>query len=876
MNNHQKKAMQKITAHMANLNNHKNAIFQLQSVWDNLSLLAQLSGTGIDISQTRKDFGNVTQSVMDNLALEMISKSVSSLSSKAFVIINLVVRNLFERTADIGFLSTDDDIRQYLVKQKQGEANEIDHESLRLRFSEYVKKYSVYHNILLLDPDGNMLVQLDQSNPVDHSNDPLIQEALTSEDPYIEVYRKTDLLPRLNDNLIYAYRVTHPDTHEPIGVLCLCFKFQDEMKAVFKNLIPHDDWAVGVMLDKDKKVIASSDAYQIPIGAELETSESKQDWLLTRFAGREYLAITCPDADFQGYTGPDGWMGHALIPVEHAFDTEHLDALKEIDEERLNKVMRSPLIFSHNLLDIPKNAALIQSKLNQSVWNGNIWQNNADANDQNNFSKTLLWEISNTGLKTQEIIKKTVNELYQTVVSIMLDNSKFQAYLAADIMDRNLYERANDCRWWALTGAFREILTKTNHTKKDINQLEEILIYINELYTVYENLVLFDRQGKIIAVSNIAYKDQVGSVINGDWVNRVRSISSTQEYVVSDFETSPLYKNEHTYIYAAAIRSPDNVGIVGGIGIVFDSTEQFRSILEDVAPCDNHGELIPGSFTAFVNGDLKIIASTRPDAVIGDQFKLLPSLTNTKAGDNNFGIALYNENYYAVGAYGSSGYREYKSVSDTYSNTITAMIFIPLGNAEEIDRLIAEDNASLHNEFKTNNNITHQIETIEYATFYIGNDWLGLPSTCVVEALEPEKIRQIPDSDAMLEGLINHSDAVIPIFNLPKALGKSDEINAKHQQVIVLAETSMSPQFGIVVTALGEIPSIDPNTIESNDNIFGNHTQSVATGITSMLSAEQKKLMLTIVAPEKIWRMLNKTGALSSAIQPEDQLLETV
>jgi len=310
-----------------------------------------------------------------------------------------------------------------------------------------------------------------------------------------------------------------------------------------------------------------------------------------------------------------------------------------------------------------------------------------------------------------------------------------------------------------------------------------------------------------------------------------------------------------------------------GIGIVFDGKQQFRSILEDVTPCDNRGEMIQGSFTAFIDGNLTIVASTRPDAVIGDQFTLLPSLTNVKAGDNNFGIALYKDNYYAVGAYGSSGYREYKSASDCYANSITAMIFIPLGNAKEIDLLIAEDNASLHNEFKTNNNITTQHETVEYATFYVGSDWLGLPSKAVVEALEPEKIRLVPDSDSALEGLINHHDAVIPIFNMPKAFGKSSEASGKHKQIIVLAETSSSPKFGIIVTALGEIPSIDPNTIESNDSLFGNHSQSVATGITSLYSADQKTLMLTIVAPEKIWRMLNKTNLPSTTQQLKDMTL---
>src|SRR5690606_35483846 len=143
------------------------------------------------------------------------------------------------------------------------------------------------------------------------------------------------------------------------------------------------------------------------------------------------------------------------------------------------KVMRSPLLFSQSLLTIRKKAAMIQSKLNQSVWNGNIWQSRNTENQQNGFSKVFLWEVSNTGFKTQNVIEKTVSDLYQTLVSIMLDNSRFFAFLAVDIMDRNLYERANDCRWWALTSSFRSILSKSQRSLAEIHTLEKILSYIN-------------------------------------------------------------------------------------------------------------------------------------------------------------------------------------------------------------------------------------------------------------------------------------------------------------------------------------------------------------------------------------------------------------
>lgn len=856
MPHRQEKAAKRITAHMAELNQHKNDIFQLQSVWDNLSLLAQLSGTGIDISETREDFGQVTQSVMKNLSIEMLNKTVSSLQSKAFVTINLVIRNLFERTADIGFFSTDDDIRQFLLKRQDNTATENDAMHLRQRFLEYVKKYSVYDNVILLDPNGEVLVQLDENNAIEHSQDPLIEDAMTTDDEYVEVYRETDLLPDQGERLLYAYRVTKPNSNEVLGVLCLCFKFQDEMRSLFKNLIPEDDWAISVMLDSHKRVIATSDEYQIPKGAILETTRPGMNWVLTRFAGREYIAASRKTRGYQGYKGP-GWMGHTLIPVEYAFEANHQEALNDIDEGLLNKVMRSPLIFSRSLLDIPKNAAVIQSKLNQSVWNGNIWQNNTQKNDQNNFSKTLLWEISNTGFKTQKIISKTVNELYQTVVSIMLDNSKFQAHLAADIMDRNLYERANDCRWWALTQRFREVLAVSKRETKEIQEVEQILYHINSLYTVYDNIVLFDRQGEIIAVSNNAYKHCVGKVIAEDWAAKVRSLTDTQAYVVSEFEPTPLYDNKHTYIYGAAIRSPDDIGIVGGIGVVFNSEPEFNSILNDVAPRDNSGELIDESFTAFVDGNLKIVASTRHDAIIGDQFTIHPRLCKLQVGDNEFDIAVYKDQYYAIGAYASSGYREFKSATDAYKNKMTAMIFIPLGNAKEIDALIAEDNESQHNEFKTNLHTNQQAETVEFATFYVGHDWLGTTSSSIIEAIEPTNIRKLPDTQDGFEGVIKFNEEVIPIFNLGKKMGCDAHTANKSKQVIILNETETTPKFGILVTALGEIPSINPNEIEAHDNIFASTSSSMATGITSMMSSDDKKIMLTIVSPESIWCKFN-------------------
>ncbi len=848
----------RLEAYMSRLNQHRNSIFQLQSVWDNLSLLAQLSGTGTDMTQTRAAFGAVTNDVIDDLSQEMLKKAINRLASKAYVTINIVIRNLFERTADIGFLATDDDIRDFLTKHLNGISTPSDKIKLLERFDEYVKKYSVYSNIILLDTKSNVIAQLDKSNTVTKSEDILIQESIRTEQAYVETYRHSDLLPDEAKSLIYSYRVTSAGGGEILGVLCLCFRFEDEMEGVFQDITTKDDWAVGVMLDHEHSVIATSDKYQIPLGAKLEVTEEKQDWILTKFAGREYIAVTRKTSGYQGYIGP-GWLGHSMIPLEHMFENDLMDTIGGIDSKLLTKVMRSPSLFTQKLLDIPKQAASIQSKLNQSVWNGNIWQTKQSDARQNSFSKALLWEISNTGFKTQNVIETTVTELYQTVVSVMLENSSFFAFLAVDIMDRNLYERANDCRWWALTTSFRKILSKPanaseklGYSKVDLSEIEKILKYINQLYTVYDNLVIFDRYGKVLACSNSNYNECVGSIIESEWVSRVKGLRTSQEYVVSRFEPSPLYKDKHTYIYSAPIRSPDNLSIVGGIGIVFDSEPQFKAILKDIVPRDDNGKLIEGSFTLFVDGNLNVVSSSSKEFAVGSEFKIHPALCKMDPGNSAFDIAVYQGNYYAIGARASSGYREYKGVGDDYKNQMTAMIFIPLGNAETIDDLIQADLAIQHNEFKPTSTSVVGTNTKEYATFYVNGQWLGIPTNNVVEALQDVHVRSIPDTISSVEGVFQYQGKVIPAVNLAKMMGMKNSKISENMQMIVIQANDNSSETAILVNALGEIPPIDEAKIEPITNIFNNTKNNVVVGVTPVATHDGDSKMLTVLSAENL------------------------
>ncbi len=865
----------------------------LQGVWDNLTLLGQLSGTGTDMTSTRQAFHRLTENLLNSLGHETLKKTVQEMNAKAQVAVDIMVRNLFERTADIGFLATDDDIRDYLefVPAKRRELDERysddrstlkeqvhnQHENLLVRFHEYARKYSVYQNIILLDTEGNVLAQLDQDNPVSRTHDPLLQASLNTAKSYVETFRHSDLCPNEEKSLIYSYRVTARDGETALGVLCLCFRFQNETESIFANLVDEKSWSVVTLLDAQGIVIASSEAFHIPVGAKLHTV-LEHDWQIVRFAGRQYIATTRPTKGYQGYLGP-GWYGHVMIPLEHAFEAIETGQLADIPREVLLEVTHNPALFSATLRHIPNQAEQIQRELNRSVWNGNVRQSSDRKVLNPAFSKVLLWEISNTGLKTKDVFERSIGNLHQTVVSAILQDSLFQASLAIDIMDRNLYERANDCRWWALTSLFRDYLAADAPTPEQTARMTDVLAQINSLYTVYSNLVLFDRHGRVIAVSNPDFSSLRGRQLQEDWSRQALALQHSQDYAVSHFVPTPLYHNRHTYIYAAAIHAPDDAGsVAGGIGVVFDSLPQFQAMLQDALPQDEHGEPMPGCFGVFADKNQHVIAATLDSLGCGDKLDIPDDCFKLKPGQGIAKIITFQGRHYAVGARMSSGYREYKGSADSYRNDVVALFFSPLGEAGTLslpDTHTPKRQAGNHH--YTANRLDG--DSSEIATFYIGENWFGIPSQQVIEAIDATSLTKVPGTTEYVVGYLMFRGSLMPVVSLHQILQKDVPTAPMHaeSQIVVIRAQEDSDYLGLLVDALGEIPEVSLSQIEkispmlAGDNIL-------AESIVKQSADEPCQEMLVVLSPDRICnRVMHAVkGQLKSAGRPAGAETATV
>src|ERR1700710_1139155 len=96
-----------LVRHMHSVNDHREALAALSGTWDTLALLAHLSNLQADMSEVRASFGQLTDELLVCLAEEGLKLADDSLGHQAQIAFDVLTRNLFERTADIGFLATD-------------------------------------------------------------------------------------------------------------------------------------------------------------------------------------------------------------------------------------------------------------------------------------------------------------------------------------------------------------------------------------------------------------------------------------------------------------------------------------------------------------------------------------------------------------------------------------------------------------------------------------------------------------------------------------------------------------------------------------------------------------------------------------------------
>ncbi len=271
------------------------------------TLAAQAGSTSKELGSIRSDTGELHR--------RFAEKENDRLSDMAQTLVQLIVRNLYERTADVRWWASDAALVRCLESQDRAS---IDHAVLRLGLIN--RYYSVYLNLVLVGVDGKVRAcsqpaKFPRIAGADLSRVPWFQKAMatTSGDQYVVDEIAGDPLHDEKLTAVYAAAVRAEGNREGkiVGVLGVVFDWEEQAKAIVRTepALTEDEWARSrvLLLDKRLRVIASSDNSGILLPFVLEHQGQRKGHYLT--VDHEVIAF----AQTHGYQEYDGLGWYAVI-----------------------------------------------------------------------------------------------------------------------------------------------------------------------------------------------------------------------------------------------------------------------------------------------------------------------------------------------------------------------------------------------------------------------------------------------------------------------------------------------------------------------------------------------------------------------------------
>jgi len=228
---------------------------------------------------------------------------------------------------------------------------------------------------------------------------------------------------------------------------------------------------------------------------------------------------------------------------------------------------------------------------------------------------------------------------------------------AIEIIDRNLYERTCDVRWWATDSAVVAAVAE-DASKEDAKHASQRLKVILNAYTVYLDLWICDLSGRVVASGRPdRYPGAAGSsVAHTPWFTGALGTASGDEFTVCDIERVRALNDAPVATYAAAIREGGrNDGrVIGVLGIHFDWRPQAQAVVDGVRLNDEERQR---TRVMILDQNRRILAASDGQGVLLEEVPLDVSggaMGSYAKGDLTVGYAATPgyETYRGLGWYG--------------------------------------------------------------------------------------------------------------------------------------------------------------------------------------------------------------------------------
>jgi hypothetical protein len=231
-----------------------------------------------------------------------------------------------------------------------------------------------------------------------------------------------------------------------------------------------------------------------------------------------------------------------------------------------------------------------------------------------NIATSLSTELSVAIAELSELGERMVSQIRgERLVDLSLN--------MIELIDRNLYERSCDVRWWATDAAVVDALgapsdDRARHASKRLG-------VILDSYTVYLDILLADASGRVVANGRPErYRGAMGAnVADEAWFKAALATRSGSEYAAINVVRAPLLGDAVAATYSAAVRANGEAtgAAIGAIGIFFDWTSQADAVVGGVRLSN---EDKARTRCLLIDANHRVIASSAGTGVLSEQFSL--------------------------------------------------------------------------------------------------------------------------------------------------------------------------------------------------------------------------------------------------------------
>lgn len=532
------------------------------------------------------------------LSREIENKSISiqgsRLTNLALTNIRLVDRNLFERAADVRWWATDDILIKSLLKN-----NSLAFEEAANRLGVILKSYTVYYDLILCDTEGNCKCSGKSKfnlSGINFSDKTWFKTAMSSTSGDEYGFDTVHHSPRINDDytVIYSCKI-HQDgnpENRVIGVLGAVFKWKEFAQKIVNEtpLSPEEKTKTRVLIcDGEGNILADTKerilAQKIKFNGKDELFQKEKGFAVVEKNEIKKLVCHALSPGFEGYKSKN-W--HSLIIQDMEMNCHNQD-LDRDDDESLDSIIN----LISNLSEKTQQTIAEINKINDEthVLSLNAAIEAARVGDEGrgfgviakfigDLSKTTAEITTKMDSNTQKKIAVLNTSLSSNSRQIKGDRLSNLSFTNIDLIDRALYERTADVRWWATENSIINALNQKTNDSKDM--LSARLATILKYYTIYDDLIVCDMSGNVVANANSSNSLRESNMKNTSWFQNALKTQNGDAYGM-DLIQEQKEDTITSLVFSCKVHRNDDISrkVLGILGIVFKWEEFVKEIFRE-------------------------------------------------------------------------------------------------------------------------------------------------------------------------------------------------------------------------------------------------------------------------------------------------------